>query len=236
MRKTRESKEDGTTCSIDNKGTTCCGGGAKTAVNAKDHWNEVYKSSSQESLGWYETDLEPTLRLMQASNLKADATILNVGAGTTNLIEALLELGHSKIYALDISDVALSLLENRIQSSNVKYHLADITDKNAFGGLEPIDIWIDRAVLHFLDRKEDLEIYKTHLSNMVKPGGYVLLAQYALDGASRCAGLSVHRYDLKGLQEFLGDQFDLVEAFDYTYTMPSGDLRPYTYTLFKNLA
>jgi hypothetical protein len=37
------------------------------------------------------------------------------------------------------------------------------------------------------------------------------------------------------LQEKLGGDFELIEAFDYCYTMPMGETRKYVYTLFKRI-
>lgn len=48
-----------------------------------------------------------------------------------------------------------------------------------------------------------------------------------------CSGLPVRRYDAKMLEEFLGDDFTLLDHFDHVHYMPSGDPRPYVYTLFQ---
>ncbi|MBK7409826.1 MAG: hypothetical protein IPJ40_18335 [Saprospirales bacterium] len=37
------------------------------------------------------------------------------------------------------------------------------------------------------------------------------------------------------LAEQLGPDFQLVQAIDYTYYMPSGDERPYVYTVFQRV-
>jgi hypothetical protein len=54
-----------------------------------------------------------------------------------------------------------------------------------------------------------------------------------LNGATMCSGLPVQRHSMESLHEFLGDEFKLIESLDYTYHMPSGDLRPYVYTRFQ---
>ena len=54
-----------------------------------------------------------------------------------------------------------------------------------------------------------------------------------MDGALKCSGLPVYRYDAGSLSSKLGDEFILLNNFDYTYTMPSGDTRAYVYTLFR---
>ena len=67
------------------------------------------------------------------------------------------------------------------------------------------------------------------------PGGFVIMATFAMDGATICSGLPVQRYSAESLSEFFGDGFRLVESSDYTYRMPSGDLRPFVYTRFQKI-
>jgi hypothetical protein len=65
------------------------------------------------------------------------------------------------------------------------------------------------------------------------PGGFVIMATFALDGATKCSGLPVQRYSAESLSEFFGYGFRLIESSNYTYQMPSGELRPYVYTRFQ---
>ena len=71
------------------------------------------------------------------------------------------------------------------------------------------------------------------LDHFLLPGGFVIIAAFAPDGATRCSGLPVQRYSAENLSDFLGDRFNLLECFNYIYQMPSGDLRPYVYTRFQ---
>ena len=71
------------------------------------------------------------------------------------------------------------------------------------------------------------------LKSKIKSGGFALIAEYNLDGATKCAGLDVYRYNTQMIADELGSDFKLIENFNFTYTMPHGDLRPYVYTLFQ---
>jgi len=42
-------------------------------------------------------------------------------------------------------------------------------------------------------------------------------------------------YDENLIADFLGKDFKLIEHFDHTYYTPSGEERPYVYTLFQRL-
>lgn len=202
----------------------------------KTHWDRVYQKTASEKLGWYESRAEPSLQLIEKCNLDKDALILNVGAGATTLVDVLLESGFRNIIANDISNPALEELQLRLgpaESKKIHWVVDDLTHPNELQSLKKIDLWHDRAVLHFFHDSASQEAYFNLLRRLVRKEGHVIIAAFNLDGAPKCSGLPVFRYDAKMLQERLGDEFDLKESFDYTYTMPSGDTREYVYTLFQ---
>jgi hypothetical protein len=87
--------------------------------------------------------------------------------------------------------------------------------------------------LHFLVNKEDIKGYFENLKAILKLGGYAIFAEFSMIGATKCAGLPLHRYSVDELSKRLGPSFKIVSHFDYTYINPSGDPRPYIYALFK---
>lgn len=208
------------------------------SIDYKAHWNKAYGSKPHESLGWYEKDVTPTLKMIEKADLAKDSRVLVVGAGSTTLIDALVEESYSQLIASDISEVSLDNLKERIKegSETVTYIVDDLTSPEKLIELEQVDMWIDRAVLHFFVEEKDRETYFNLLKKLVKTGGYVLLAEYNLEGAIKCAGLPVHRYSNPMFEKYVGDAFELVETFNHIYTMPSGDLRPYIYSLFKRVS
>jgi len=199
------------------------------------HWNNAYNKTEVNKLGWYEENLEPSLRLINKCNLNPDASILNVGAGATTLIDELLKQGFTKVIANDLSKTALEKLKERLgeKRQNIKWIIDDLTNPTKLINLNKIDLWHDRAVLHFFNDENEQDTYFNLVKTLVKNNGYVIIATFNLDGATKCSGLHVHRYNQQMLQEKLGEGFELLEAFDYTYTMPSGDTRAYVYTLFR---
>ena len=98
--------------------------------------------------------------------------------------------------------------------------------------LNDIDIWIDRAVLHFLIDDKCIEQYFRNVDSTVKAGGHAIFAEFSKNGATRCAGLKVRRYSVQDLEENL-TAFELIASEEYSYINPKGDTRPYIYTLFK---
>jgi ribosomal protein L11 methylase PrmA len=202
-------------------------------IDLSKHWNNAYTNNLEEKLGWYETDLSPTLKLINKTGLNKSARILNVGAGSTTLIDELIKIGYSNLIATDLSKIALKNLEDRVETTNIEYIIDDLTKPTKLKNIAPVDLWIDRAVLHFFTKKTDQDIYFNLLNSKVKDDGFALIAEFNLKGATVCSGLPIHRYSKEMLIEKLKDNFELIESFDYTYITPNSAERPYIYTLFK---
>lgn len=203
------------------------------------HWNNAYLKTNVKNLGWYEENPQPSIELIVACNLPKDAILFNAGAGATTLIDNLLGQGYTNIIINDISSVALGELGDKIivpKSANVTFIVDDLTNPTELNKLNNIDLWHDRAVLHFFTEHEPQLTYFNLIRNAVKTEGYVILAEFNLEGAKKCCGLNVVNYDEDMLQKGLGETFKLKKSFNYTYTQPSGNTREYVYTLFQKIA
>ncbi len=77
------------------------------------------------------------------------------------------------------------------------------------------------------------QAYIKMLKQLLRAGGYALFSAFAVGGAAKCSGLEVVNYDKTGRVELLGEQFELETCDYYTYTMPSGALRPYVSAFFQ---
>ncbi len=98
-----------------------------------------------------------------------------------------------------------------------------------------VQLWHDRTLLHFLVTKEQQSGYLTNLKSVVNLNGFVIIAVFSLEGAKKCSGLDVKNYDNKMIADFLGDEFILLEHFNYAYIQPSRNERPFVYTLFQRI-
>lgn len=203
--------------------------------NLSQHWDQAYEARTLDALGWYESSPTPTLDLIAKSGLSKDARILNVGAGATTLIDELLAQDYTGLIANDLSPKALALLQTRLgdAAEKVEWIVDDLTQAKLLPSITPVDLWHDRAVLHFFNEAEEQKSYFDLLRQLVKKGGYVLISTFHLDGAEKCCNLKVHRYNEDMIQERLGDEFQLIEAFKHIYYNPRGEERAYVYTLFE---
>lgn len=201
-------------------------------THLNQHWNAIYEHKSEQKLGWYEEDLSQSFKFIQLIPDYKKATIFIAGAGTSTLVDRLHEQGNTLILN-DISNAALNKLQNRLGETNkhqwLCYDISQALPKNT----ATVDVWIDRAVLHFLLTEEAIQGYFKNVQKIVKQGGFVLLAEFSIIGAKQCAGLEVHRYSLTEMQQRLGNSFTLIKAEDYNYINPFGDKRPYLYALFQ---
>lgn len=203
----------------------------------KEHWNKTYLSVELNKQGWYEEIPEPSLKLIAKCGIDKDEPILDVGAGESTLIDHLIEQGYKNITALDISSIALDKLKVRLgkeKAHSVTWIINDITQPLQNQNLKNIVVWHDRALLHFLTKEDQQNMYLTTLKKVLRRGGYVIIAAFSPKGAKKCSGLNIRNFDRNMLSEFLGEHFTLLDYFDYTYHMPSGEMRPYIYTLFQS--
>jgi len=204
-------------------------------VNYKQHWDNAYKKTELEKLGWYESRSEKTFDIINELPLSKDAKQLHVGVGSSTLVDELLEEGYTNIMANDLSIVSLNSLQDRLgsKSDNIEFIQDDITQPKKLHLLKDISLWNDRAVLHFFTEKEDQKAYFNLLKSVVVSQGFVIIAVFAEHGAEKCCGLALQRYNVEMLKESLGEEFMLLQSFDHTFINPFGGERPYIYTLFQ---
>lgn len=202
----------------------------------QDHWDAAYSRNTVEKLGWHEETPGPSIDLIEKCKLSKQAALLDVGSGATTLIPKLLQKGYQNLATIDISPVALEKARSRLDQSDaarIKWLVADITDPDLPIETNSIDLWHDRAVLHFLTDSSQQERYAQALGRVIRPGGFAIISAFAIGGATKCNGLEIVNYNETMLSDLLGTKFDLLEFFPYEYTTPSGNTRAYIYTQFQ---
>lgn len=133
---------------------------------------------------------------------------------------------------LDVSAAALRRARARLgpRRDVVRWIEADATGDWC---IDPVDVWHDRAVFHFLTNRDDRRRYAARALETVKPLGHLVVATFALDGPARCSGLDVARYSPASLAGELGEHFTLVEAVEHRHITPAGAVQPFTCAVFQ---
>lgn len=196
------------------------------------HWQQVYTDKAVDEVSWFQPSPAPSLEALDRLGATADRSLIDVGGGTSNLVDALLDRGWSDLTVLDISSAALEAAKQRLASdeAKVEWLFADIT---SWSPLRTYDIWHDRAVFHFLTDSGDREAYRRRLLQALAPGGAVVMATFSLSGPERCSGLPVQRYDAEGLARELGPDFVVVDHWGEDHVTPWGSPQSFTWCLFR---
>jgi len=112
-------------------------------------------------------------------------------------------------------------------SKLIQWLRADVTNGNL--PAHSYDVWHDRAVFHFLTRREERLAYVRNVASAVKPGGHVIVSTFGPEGPKRCSGLDVMRYDADSLHGEFGTCFRLVESYKELHRTPLGTTQQFLY-------
>ena len=208
-------------------------------TDRRTHWNQIYANTPITQLGWYEEVPKPSLEMIDGLDLDPQARILDAGAGVGTLLDHLLERGFANLVAVDLSGTALQRLARRLetdQAAEIQWVVGDLRDPEALAQIDSVDLWHDRAVLHFLTDEVDRTEYLGTLKSILRPGGHVIVAAFSRNGPTRCSGCSVRRYDVGRIMRLFGSEFSLVKSQEYVYENPAGESRSYVYALLRRRA
>jgi SAM-dependent methyltransferase len=200
-------------------------------MERKAHWDGVYAKLSDERMSWFQPSPQRSLELiLNASG--GHGRVLDVGGGTSLLVDRLLEYPFDRVAVLDISAVALVRARARlgVRAEQVQWIEGDITADPPLG---EFDIWHDRAVFHFLTDANDRERYVALAGRTLSVGGHMVIATFGPEGPTRCSGLEVCRYDARSLAEQLGTGFALTRQESERHFTPSGRPQDFLYAVFR---
>lgn len=198
-------------------------------MNQKQHWENVYTTKAHDQVSWYRDHLDNSLQMILNTGVEKDAAVIDVGGGSSTLVDDLLDNGFADVTVLDISGTAIAKSKERlgVRAEKVNWLEADITEidlpQNHF------DVWHDRAVFHFLTDAEDRRKYVELVMRSLKIGGHIIVASFGLDGPQKCSGLDVVRYDPESMHSEFGDQFKLIKSVAETHETPFGLTQEFVY-------
>jgi len=196
------------------------------------HWQTVYRDTAADAVSWFQPVAATSLDLIERLAPGRDAAIVDVGGGTSRLIDGLLETGYRDISVLDVAENALAISRARLgeRAEQVNWIVCDVTECQPE---REYVLWHDRAVFHFLTQAGDRQAYAWVLERALKPGGWCIIATFALDGPDRCSGLPVRRYDERLLMTELGEGFELCDTRRETHLTPGGGTQEFVWFVLR---
>tara|TARA_B100000131_G_C18071431_1_gene594593 strand:- start:684 stop:1301 length:618 start_codon:yes stop_codon:yes gene_type:complete len=199
----------------------------------RNHWEQVYKKNNHKGLSWYQKTLKKSLLYIDQYVQDKELSIIDVGCGSSTLVDDLIDKGYKNISANDISISAIKLIKSRLgeRSSKVNWINSDILKTNL--PHREYFLWHDRAVFHFLVNLNDRLNYIDKITSSVRKKGFFLIASFAHNGPEMCSGLPVIRFTPKSLKEELGDQFSLIKCERETHKTPLNIQQRFLYCLFQ---
>ncbi len=205
-------------------------------MNDKSHWEHIYQTKTPAQVSWFQEHAVLSLQLIQSAQTEKTVHIIDVGGGTSPLVDDLLADGFQNITVLDISRTALDAAQRRLgpHAAGVTWIEADVTRADL--PEKAYDVWHDRAVFHFLTKAEDRRRYIEVARRSIKTGGHGIMATFSLDGPAECSGLETMRYDPQSLSRELGDDFQLVQSLPETHHTPFGTVQKFMYFHFRRVA
>ena len=200
-----------------------------TCMGAQAHWNRIYTEKAPDQVSWYRPHLEASLELIEQAGTASSASIIDVGAGESTLVEDLIARGYTDLTVLDISQTAIEASKKRLREAaeHVRWLVADITKAQLESSA--YNVWHDRAVFHFLTDAADRIAYVRQVVHSVKRGGHVIISTFGPDGPTRCSGLEVIRYDAESLHAEFGANFRLISSPRHMHETPFGTTQQLLY-------
>jgi SAM-dependent methyltransferase len=201
--------------------------------NLRAHWDKVFTTKGESEVSWFQETPSPSLELLGLVGARPSSAIIDVGGGTSRLVDALVGRGFDNLTVLDISDAALSVARERLgdKASRIKWIAVDVTK---WQPAEAYDIWHDRAVFHFLTDRAHQAAYVERSKQALRRGGHVIIGTFALDGPEKCSGLPVARQSAKSLAALLGSEFVLIDSRRCEHSTPWRTIQKFQFSSFRH--
>jgi SAM-dependent methyltransferase len=203
-----------------------------TPTDRQAHWENIYTTKGEAEVSWFEETSTESLRLLQLVGAQPSSAIIDVGGGTSRLVDNLLAKGFENLTVLDLSAAALTSACARLgaKSEAVKWIVADATE---WLPTDTYDVWHDRAAFHFLTSEREQRAYIKRLKQALKRGGHLIVGTFALDGPEKCSGLPVARHSAESLSALLAPDFDLIDSRRHEHITPWQAVQKFQFSTFR---
>ena len=198
----------------------------------KQHWENVYETKGPDEVSWYQAVPTQSMALIRETEIPVEAPLIDVGGGSSTLVDILCNSGYTDVTVLDISEMALTKARQRLgtKADAVSWIAADVT---AFDPLRRYYLWHDRALFHFMTDPAQIEAYLRTLRTALIPRGHFVVSTFGPEGPDQCSGLKVQRYSVEQLANVLEPGFEL-RSFDIEdHATPTGTVQQFLYSRWQ---
>lgn len=198
----------------------------------RTHWNTVYATKGEQEGSWYQEYPSSSMKAILSAQLPHDASIIDVGGGDSHVVDALLDEGFTNVTVLDISAQAIENAKRRLgeRANLVRWIVSDIIE---YDHDMQFDFWHDRAAFHFLTDPNDIEKYMAITRTCIRPGGYLFLGTFSIDGPKRCSALDVTQYSEATMTATVGNDFECLWCRREDHTTPFATTQNFLFCLFR---
>lgn len=204
-------------------------------TSSASHWDRIYGSQRPEQVSWFRPHLNVSIELLQSAGLNPRSRVIDIGGGVSTIVDDLLDRGVEHVSVLDISAAALQVARDRLgdRAARVRWIASDVSAADL--DAESIDLWHDRAALHFLTESQDVAAYVRVASRAIATSGYAVIGGFASDGPEQCSGLPVVRRDPQQIAELFAERFRLTQGRRETHSTPRGAAQSFAYALLQKV-
>jgi Methylase involved in ubiquinone/menaquinone biosynthesis len=199
------------------------------------HWERIYGSQRPEQVSWFRPHLNVSIALLLSAGLNPRSRVIDIGGGASTFVDDLLDRRVEHVTVLDISAAALQAVRDRLgeRAARVQWIVSDVSAADL--DADSIDLWHDRAALHFLTEPHEIAAYVRVASRAIAPGGHAVIGGFASDGPEQCSRLPVVRRDPEQIAELFAQRFRLTAARREMHSTPRGTPQSFAYAVLQKI-
>jgi Methyltransferase domain len=216
---------------VDRPSATAQDGHVDRSIGAAAQWDRAYAGGEQH-LSWYQRRPALSLTMIERAGIGPTAAVIDIGGGSSRLVDHLLDRGFTDVTVLDISAEPLAEGRRRLASRGRAVSWL-VDDVRIWRPGRRYQLWHDRATFHFQVEQCDRDGYLAALDVATAPGSVAIFATFAPDGPTDCSGLPVERYSPQQIAATLGTAWELAGHEHEHHTTPTGAIQSFTWTTLR---
>ncbi|MCH1547259.1 MAG: class I SAM-dependent methyltransferase, partial [Flavobacteriaceae bacterium] len=200
----------------------------------KTHWENIYETKKINEVSWFQEVPKISLDLIASIEMDRKDKIIDIGSGKSYLIDNLLKKSYTNISILDISKNALDEVKQRTKSeiNYGNFYCSNILKLNTDTKFK---LWHDRAVFHFLTKKNEINNYIKICENHIDINGFLIIGTFSEKGPLKCSGLEISRYSVNDIEKLFSNKFSLIHKLNTDHLTPFNTIQNFNFCVFKKV-